>query len=234
MLDDEDDKKKNKPKPHPDPRIVVDVLKTEGELDGNDVQKTVRAKGYGVIRTCYETGLRKKQTLRGTLTFELAIGTSGKGLNVTKRESNIPDESVVWCIIRETMRLPFYKEEAGGTRVMFRVQLGEGDLPVAVYKLHRKSEKIAEALKTKSSAIEDCYRPVVENDPRIGGALVLRIRARLNGEVQSVTEHETHFPSKEVIKCIREALSEVKLPRITRREPVFIYRLQLEAARGDK
>ena len=229
LLGDEEKPKAPKPKSHPEPRIIVDVLKTEGELGTGELQKLIRARSYGAIRNCYEEGLRRDQVLRGVVTFELRLATSGKAETIIRKDNLLKDESVAWCIGREMLRTGYPKEDAGHTLATVRVQLGPGDEQVASFQKHRKFEKLRELLKEKFTDFEGCYRPSVEDDRTIGGAMSLRVRVLLNGEVERVDEFQTNFRDKEVTKCMIEIVKKVKFPRMSRREPAFIYPLHFEA-----
>ena len=74
---------------HPDPRIVVDVPAAQGNVQAADVQRAARAKGYGVIRHCYEEGLRRNQHLTGHVTFDLAIGADGLVTDSPRRTTTL-------------------------------------------------------------------------------------------------------------------------------------------------
>ena len=229
FLGDEEKPKQPKPQSHPDPRIIVDVLKTEGELGAGELQKLIRARSYGAIRNCFEEGLRRDQALRGAVTFELRLATSGKAETIIRKDNLLKDESVAWCIGREMLRTGYPKEDAGNTLATVRVQLAPGDEQVASFQKHRKFEKLRELLKEKFTDFEGCYRSSVEDDRTNGGAMSLRIRVLLNGDVERVDEFQTSFRDKEVTKCMIEVVKKVKFPRMSRREPAFIYPLHFEA-----
>lgn len=67
---------------------------------------------YGRYRLCYEEGLERKPTLRGTVEMRFAIESDGSMSTVTNDGSTLPDAKVIDCMLGATAGLSFPKPHA--------------------------------------------------------------------------------------------------------------------------
>lgn len=98
--------------PKKPPRVATGSVEVNGRLAPNAVESVVRAKLDGV-RACYEDELRRTPALTGRVTVKLAIDSSGAVAQACSVGSDLPNASVVACVVRATSRLSFPAPAAG-------------------------------------------------------------------------------------------------------------------------
>lgn len=86
----------------------------EGNLDADIVRRIVRAH-INEIRSCYNAGLAKDETLAGTVTVEFTIGGDGRVKSSNAVDSDaFPDATVVACVVEAVEKWRFPKPTGGG------------------------------------------------------------------------------------------------------------------------
>jgi hypothetical protein len=96
------------------------TITLNGRLPSEVIQRIVR-QNYGRFRFCYEGGLRKNPSLEGRVAVRFVIGRDGAVSNVTNGDSDLPDASVVSCVIRTYYDLSFPKPEDGIVTVVYPI-----------------------------------------------------------------------------------------------------------------
>jgi hypothetical protein len=216
---------------HPLPRIIVDVTHVDGTAQKADIQRTAREKGWGVIKSCYEEGLRRNQRLAGQVSFELTVGDDGTVSDPRRLDQSITDESVNLCVSREVAKIQLFKPENAKAIVAFQVTLSPGDDAVPMPKPLLRSDRITETLRSRWSGVEVCYREGLDRDRTIGGRLEVKMRVRPSGEVADASEGETHFMDSDVSRCVVELFKNTKFRKLAgRKDESFTYALHLEAS----
>lgn len=81
-----------------------------GGLPVEIVQRVVR-QNFGRFRLCYEGGLRTNPALAGRASVSFAISASGEAASVKDSGSDLPDKTVVECIVRNFKNLSFPQPE---------------------------------------------------------------------------------------------------------------------------
>jgi hypothetical protein len=96
------------------------VTTVTGRLPAEVIQRIVR-QNYGRFRACYENGLRSNPSLQGRVAVRFVIGRDGAVSNVSNGGSDLPEPSVVQCIIRAYYGLSFPEPEGGIVTVIYPI-----------------------------------------------------------------------------------------------------------------
>jgi hypothetical protein len=92
-----------------------------GRLPPETVQYHVRKK-FGLLRACYEAGLRTNPSLAGRVVVRFVIGRDGAVSNVGRGEgTDLPDQQVVSCVVRAFYGFQFPQPEGGIVTVTYPV-----------------------------------------------------------------------------------------------------------------
>ncbi len=103
--------------PHITPAGTTQV---SGRLPPEVVQRIVR-QNYGRFRQCYEDGLRSNPNLTGRVTARFVISREGRVSNVRNGGSDIPDASVVSCVVQAFYGLSFPSPDNGIVSVNYPI-----------------------------------------------------------------------------------------------------------------
>lgn len=107
------------------PQVRMGATTVSGRLPPEVIQRIVR-QNYGRFRMCYEQGLSKNPNLEGRVTVRFVIGRDGSVSNVSNGGSDIPDSSVVQCVIRNYYGLSFPQPEGGIVTVVYPIMFSPG------------------------------------------------------------------------------------------------------------
>lgn len=108
------------------PQIRVGTTQVNGRLPPEVIQRIVR-QNYGRFRLCYENGLRTNPNLQGRVAVRFVIGRDGAVSNVSNGGSDLPDASVIQCVIRAYYGLSFPQPEGGIVTVVYPIMFSPGD-----------------------------------------------------------------------------------------------------------
>src|SRR5215471_6715537 len=108
------------------PKVRMGQTTVSGRLPPEVIQRIVR-QNYGRFRMCYEQGLAKNPNLEGRVQVRFVIGRDGSVSNVSNGGSDIPDSSVVQCVIRNYYGLSFPQPEGGIVTVVYPIMFSPGD-----------------------------------------------------------------------------------------------------------
>jgi hypothetical protein len=108
------------------PELRVGSTSVNGRLPPEVIQRIVR-QNFGRFRLCYENGLRNNPNLQGRVTVKFVIDRSGAVATTSDGGSDLPDTSVVQCILRGFGNLNFPQPEGGMVTVVFPIILNPGD-----------------------------------------------------------------------------------------------------------
>jgi hypothetical protein len=95
----------------------VDV---SGRLPATIIQRVVR-QNFGRFRFCYEAGLRENPNLTGRVTARFVIARDGSVATVQSGGSDLPDASVVQCVLQAYQGLSFPPPEDGVVTVSYPI-----------------------------------------------------------------------------------------------------------------
>ncbi|HEY4106639.1 MAG TPA: AgmX/PglI C-terminal domain-containing protein [Polyangiaceae bacterium] len=98
---------------------------TSGRLPPEVVQRIVR-QNYGRFRMCYERGLGSNPNLSGRVTARFVIGREGAVASVQNGGSDLPDASVVSCVVQAFYGLSFPTPENGIVTVSYPIMFSPG------------------------------------------------------------------------------------------------------------
>ena len=108
------------PSIHPDGTTQV-----SGRLPPEVVQRIVR-QNYGRFRMCYENGLRANPNLTGRVAVRFVIGREGSVSNAANGGSDLPDSSVVSCVVQAFYGLSFPAPDNGIVSVTYPILFSPG------------------------------------------------------------------------------------------------------------
>jgi hypothetical protein len=108
------------------PRIREGATSVNGRLPPEVIQRIVR-QNFGRFRLCYENGLRNNPNLQGRVTVKFMIDRSGAVGMTADGGSDIPDSSVVQCVVRGFGNLSFPQPEGGVVTVVYPIMFNPGD-----------------------------------------------------------------------------------------------------------
>jgi hypothetical protein len=96
-----------------------------GKLEASVIQAVVRAE-YNRLRACYQDGLSRDPRLRGRVSARFTIRESGVVARVRNAGSDLPDATVVSCVLSVFTTLRFPKPVGGTVAVVYPVMLEPG------------------------------------------------------------------------------------------------------------
>jgi hypothetical protein len=107
------------------PQLRTPTTTVNGRLPAEVIQRIVR-QNYGRFRVCYESGLRSSPTLEGRVEVRFVIGRDGAVSNVSNGNSDLPDPSVVRCVLQAYYGLSFPQPESGIVSVVYPIMFSPG------------------------------------------------------------------------------------------------------------
>ena len=108
------------------PRMRIGSSTVNGRLPSEIIQRIVR-QNYGRFRLCYENGLRSNPSLQGRVSARFVIGRDGAVSNVTNGDSDLPNASVVECVLSAYYTLSFPQPESGIVSVVYPIVFSPGE-----------------------------------------------------------------------------------------------------------
>jgi hypothetical protein len=109
------------------PRPVRDgSVLANGRLPAEIIQRIVR-QNFGRFRLCYENGLRGNPSLQGRVTVKFVIDRGGSVATVADGGSDVPDQSVVECVVRAFTNLSFPQPDGGMVTVVYPIMFSPGE-----------------------------------------------------------------------------------------------------------
>ncbi len=96
-----------------------------GRLAPEIIQRIVR-QNFGRFRLCYENGLRSNPNLQGRVAVRFVIDRSGAVSSTSNGGSDLPDSSVVSCVVRSFSGLSFPQPENGIVSVTYPISFSPG------------------------------------------------------------------------------------------------------------
>ncbi len=112
------------------PSVRMGATTVTGRLQPEIVQRIVRS-SFGRFRLCYENGLRQNPNLTGRVSVQFVIGRDGAVSSATSQGSDLPDTSVIACVVRAFATLSFPEPEGGTVAVTYPILFAPGDGPDA-------------------------------------------------------------------------------------------------------
>jgi hypothetical protein len=108
------------------PSIRQGATQVNGRLPPEVIQRIVR-QNFGRFRLCYENGLRTNPNLQGRVAIKFVIDRSGAVSTASDGGSDLPDQSVVSCVVRGFGNLSFPQPEGGIVTVVYPIIFNPGD-----------------------------------------------------------------------------------------------------------
>ncbi len=108
------------------PKIREGATSVNGRLPPEVIQRIVR-QNFGRFRLCYEAGLRNNPALQGRVAVKFVIDRKGAVASAADGGSDMPDASVVSCVVRSFSNLSFPEPEGGIVTVVYPILFAPGD-----------------------------------------------------------------------------------------------------------
>jgi hypothetical protein len=108
------------------PTLRVGATQVNGRLPPEVIQRIVR-QNFGRFRLCYENGLRNNPNLQGRVAVKFMIDRGGSVAMTSDGGSDLPDTSVVQCVVRAFGNLSFPQPEGGVVTVVFPIMFSPGE-----------------------------------------------------------------------------------------------------------
>jgi hypothetical protein len=108
------------------PSIRQGATQVNGRLPPEVIQRIVR-QNFGRFRLCYENGMRTNPNLAGRVAVKFVIDRSGSVSTASDGGSDLPDQSVVSCVVRGFGNLSFPQPEGGIVTVVYPIIFNPGD-----------------------------------------------------------------------------------------------------------
>ncbi len=108
------------------PTVRQGATQVNGRLPAEVIQRIVR-QNFGRFRLCYENGLRTNPNLAGRVSVKFVIDRSGSVATAQDGGSEIPDQSVVSCVVRGFGNLSFPQPEGGIVTVVYPIIFNPGE-----------------------------------------------------------------------------------------------------------
>jgi hypothetical protein len=108
------------------PSLRQGATQVNGRLPQEVIQRIVR-QNFGRFRLCYENGLRTNPNLQGRVAIKFVIDRSGSVSTASDGGSDLPDQSVVSCVVRGFGNLSFPQPEGGIVTVVYPIIFSPGD-----------------------------------------------------------------------------------------------------------
>ncbi len=108
------------------PSIRQGATQVNGRLPQEVIQRIVR-QNFGRFRLCYENGMRTNPNLAGRVAVKFVIDRSGSVSTASDGGSDLPDQSVVSCVVRGFGNLSFPSPEGGIVTVVYPIIFNPGD-----------------------------------------------------------------------------------------------------------
>ena len=75
-----------------------------------------------------------------------------------------------------------------------------------------------------------CYRDGLSRDPRLGGAVRLKLVIDTSGGVERISDGGSDLPDRRVINCVAQGLFALKFPKPERGSVHVLYRVLFDAS----
>lgn len=94
------------------PQVRAGVVTVKGQLPSEIVQRVVRAR-HATFRLCYESALRRRPSLHGTMTIRFVVGAAGSVMSAAEVGPGLSDGPMSSCVLGAFRQLAFPKPKAG-------------------------------------------------------------------------------------------------------------------------
>jgi len=108
------------------PSVRQGATQVNGRLPAEVIQRIVR-QNFGRFRLCYENGLRTNPNLSGRVSVKFVIDRAGSVATAQDGGSEIPDQTVVGCVVRGFGNLSFPQPEGGIVTVVYPIIFNPGE-----------------------------------------------------------------------------------------------------------
>ncbi len=93
------------------PASALSLAHAPGDRIPPETIQAIARSHYDVLTACYDAGLKRDPSLRGTVSVKFVVGANGVTNEAADAKSTLPDAEVVSCVVGEFARLSY---PAGG------------------------------------------------------------------------------------------------------------------------
>ena len=108
------------------PTLRQGATEVNGRLPPEVIQRIVR-QNFGRFRLCYENGMRNNPSLQGRVSVKFVIDRTGGVSTTQDGGSDLPDQSVISCVVRGFGNLSFPQPEGGIVQVTYPIIFNPGE-----------------------------------------------------------------------------------------------------------
>jgi hypothetical protein len=225
----------NRPSFHPGTRVRVDARVVRGKLPKSapfDRRKGThvvvlsetsllarsRKYGYWPFRNCFEAGLRVDHQLAGgETTLRFFVSTRGQISGSRLVRTTLRDPDVAKCLVDRARKIELLPPSQR-VEIELDVQVWPGDAKLPLLDdppqdaLDLDADALGEVVEKDRNRIAACYQAGLERDPGLWGRIQVHTELEKTGKVRSARERESHFPDREVTRCVLEVVREMSFP----------------------
>jgi hypothetical protein len=108
------------------PKIREGATSVNGRLPPEVIQRIVR-QNFGRFKMCYQSALASNPNLQGRVAVKFVISREGSVSLTADGGSDLPDQGVVQCVVRNFGGLSFPAPEGGTVTVVYPIMFSPGD-----------------------------------------------------------------------------------------------------------
>lgn len=110
------------------PMLRMASVTVNGRVPPEVIQRIVRL-NFGMMRACYQDGLRRNPKLEGRVIVRFVIGRDGRVARAVDGGSEIKDAKAIACVVEAFSRLEFPQPEGGIVTVAYPIVFGAEEIP---------------------------------------------------------------------------------------------------------
>lgn len=203
----------NPPVPAASTSATAGAVRPHGSLPPEQIQETVRAKGFPFFRSCYEAAISTNPSLRGRLAVRFVIERDGHISQVTNGGSDLPHEGLIQCVITRFGQLVFPPPDGGIVTVVYPISFAPGELETTSLQPARlTSELIQQTVHTRFRSMRECYVFGLRADPQLRGTLTVRFVVGQDGHVTDAKKQSSELADQAVNDCVLARFRELVFP----------------------
>ena len=165
------------------------------------LQRTARNLGYWPFRHCYEEGLRRDQSLTGTVSLDLLVSPEASARRTELQSSTVKDGVVTACVAREAHHIVF-DPVASPIAAKLRVLLALGDEPVPLALGFPGGKDLRAELRSHWPEAASCFEASLSRHPDAGGRIELRFDLDDDGALSQISEVGARYPDTATTECV--------------------------------
>lgn len=178
----------------------------KGILDKEHIRSVVRT-NLGEVRRCYNAGLSRDPTLKGRVVVRFTISSEGRVQKAVVTETDIPDPTMLACLLSVAEEFVFPEPDGGGNVVVTYPFVFENAQPRTSDPAYAAAAALA--LGTLRPEVDACFRGADGKRP----AITVEYTVDAAGKASNVTVLGLPPKSAPLDRCITEVFSKATMPK---------------------